>query len=138
MLICHLTLQSGMEALQEMQEVWNVLTETEDAPSDWWKEWELIGEELLVNIIHYAHRHGGEQWIDCEIEVSQEKLLLTIRDHGAPFNPWLHDHPDIGLSWEARKIGGLGIHLVKQMTDTREYVYCNGQNVIRLTKFRKT
>ena len=44
-----------------------------------------------------------------------------------------------GLRWgdislEEREIGGLGIHLVRQIMDDVQYQYKDGQNILTLTK----
>jgi len=63
-----------------------------------------------------------------------EALILTISDNGPPFDPFARAAPDTTLSIEERQIGGLGIHLVRQMMDEVSYERREGRNVTILTK----
>ena len=51
-----------------------------------------------------------------------------------PFNPLDREDPDITLSAEEREIGGLGIFLCKQMMDSLNYRYEDGNNILTMTK----
>ena len=87
-------------------------------------------DELLTN----AFAHGSAVEVSVEAEVSSDRLCVTLRDDGKPFNPLELAVPDTGLSVEERKVGGLGIHLVRQMMDDVVYQRQNERNVITLTK----
>jgi anti-sigma regulatory factor (Ser/Thr protein kinase) len=92
-------------------------------------------EEAVENVVRYAY-DGGIGWLETGIDFDQDSLLLTIqlRDAGVPFNPLEKDDPDVTLSAEERKIGGLGIYLCKKMMDNIEYRYEDGNNVLTMTK----
>ncbi len=91
---------------------------------------ELVLEEILVNVIHYAYPdREGEIEVACEI-LSSEKFRLTVKDWGRPFNPLERADPDLTLDIDSREIGGVGIFLVKQMTSDLTYQYLNGANVL--------
>jgi hypothetical protein len=59
---------------------------------------------------------------------------LTIRfsDHGNPFNPLDRDEVDTDKPIEEREIGGLGIHFIKNLTDSQSYEYKDGMNILTL------
>ena len=61
-------------------------------------------------------------------------FIIEFRDRGIPFNPLLKDDPDTTLSAEERKIGGLGIFMVKKSMDDISYRYEDGQNILRIIK----
>ena len=65
-----------------------------------------------------------------ELVRDKERFTLRFRDKGIPFNPLEKDPPDTTLPMEQRKIGGLGIFLVKKKMDAVEYEYTNGENVL--------
>jgi len=92
-------------------------------------------EEAVENVVRYAY-DGGIGWLETGIDFDQDSLLLSIqlRDAGVPFNPLEKDDPDVTLSAEERKIGGLGIYLCKKMMDSIEYRYEDGNNVLTMTK----
>ena len=63
-----------------------------------------------------------------------ERLELTFIDKGIPYNPLENKDPDVTLDIEKRKIGGLGIFLVKEMMDEVSYEYADGQNILKIKK----
>ena len=92
-------------------------------------------EEAVENVVRYAY-DGGIGWLEVGTSLDQDSLVLTIelRDAGVPFNPLEKEDPDVTLSADERKIGGLGIFLCKKMMDSIEYRYENGNNVLTMTK----
>ena len=68
------------------------------------------------------------------MEVNEEEIAMTFRDSGVPFNPLEQADPDVNAPLEQRKIGGLGLFLVRKTMDKLNYVYENGQNVLTVIK----
>jgi anti-sigma regulatory factor (Ser/Thr protein kinase) len=99
---------------------------------------DLAAEEIFVNIAHYAYKdklpagESGQAWLTCTYE--NELLTIIFRDQGVPFNPLDRADPDITLSAEDRRIGGLGIFLTKKYMDSVEYKYENGENILTMKK----
>jgi sigma-B regulation protein RsbU (phosphoserine phosphatase) len=60
--------------------------------------------------------------------------VFIISDDGIPFDPTGHEEVDTSLSAEERDIGGLGIHLVRNLMDSINYERVNDQNVFTLKK----
>jgi len=60
-------------------------------------------------------------------------LTVTVTDNGHEFNPLNAPVPDTTLSLEEREIGGLGIHLVRNMMDAVTYAHHDGFNELTLT-----
>jgi len=90
----------------------------------------LAAEEVIVNIIRYAYPGGaGEIEVQCGKE--KEGIVLIFKDWGIPFNPLKAPAPDTHLPLEQRKIGGMGILLVRKMIPTLRYERIDGAN--RLT-----
>jgi len=94
----------------------------------------LIFEELLDNIIKHGYRDDERHSIEVKIELSGGRLSVTITDDGIPFNPLKQVTPDTSLSIDDREIGGLGVHLVKSMTDECRYQRKIDKNVLSLMK----
>lgn len=93
-------------------------------------------DELLTNTISYglAERDDGKVTID--VVLHQDRLTVTLTDNGAPFDPFASGRaaPDTKLSVEHRPIGGLGIHLVRQLLDEVSYHRRDDTNVVVLAK----
>ena len=92
-------------------------------------------EELFVNIAHYAYGEEiGEAILGMEMLEEGKRIRMVLKDQGTPFNPLEKEDPDIELSAEERKIGGLGIFMVKDYMDYLEYRYENSYNIMIIEK----
>ena len=95
----------------------------------------LCVDELITNIIAHAYKEVGEHAVLLESTVSENSIVIEIRDDGVPFNPTTDTRkPNIEESIEQRAIGGLGIHLVMNLMDEVEYEREGDFNVLRATK----
>ncbi len=94
----------------------------------------LASEEALVNVINYAYpdKRGN---IEIACVKDEKRLLLEIIDWGIPFNPLLLPEPDIKSPMEKRKIGGLGIYLVRSIMDIVDYRRDENRNILTLIKY---
>ncbi len=98
-------------------------------------ELQLTVEELLVNIANYAYAPDtGKVKVILEKHHDPKGVTITFMDHGIPYNPLKKPDPDITLSAEERKIGGLGIYLVKQYMDEVFYEYKDNTNIMKVTE----
>lgn len=94
----------------------------------------IVIDELLNNIISYAYKDSKEHIVDINIKLTGEKLVIEITDDGFPFNPIVMPPPDTKLGLEERELGGLGIHLVRNIMDDYQYKRSKGENIIVLIK----
>jgi anti-sigma regulatory factor (Ser/Thr protein kinase) len=95
----------------------------------------LVLEELVTNIIFYGYRDDESHQIQIDFGLENEVIEVIIGDDGIEFNPFLLDAPDdLNKPIEERKIGGLGIHFVKQLMDKYDYQRNNNRNKIILVK----
>ena len=94
----------------------------------------VVLDELLSNtIVHgFAGREGGE--VTVEAVLRTDRVCVTLTDDGRPFDPFGRAAPDTALPVEERRIGGLGIHLVRHMMDEVSYHRLADRNVVVLTK----
>ncbi len=95
----------------------------------------LICEELMTNTIQYAYKEEeGMMKVGYDFDVASKRLTLCIEDQGVPFDPRQKDDPDIGLNMMERKIGGLGIFMVKKLSDSVDYQRLEDTNQIVIKK----
>jgi len=89
-------------------------------------------DELLANTIAY----GGAARIVVDVTLHPNRLSVMLIDDGSPFDPFNQEAPppDTALPVEERKIGGLGIHLIRKMMDDVRYERRADRNVVVLTK----
>lgn len=92
---------------------------------------ELALEEIVVNIAEHAYQGSpGDLEISCG--PSADAFVIEFCDWGPPFDPLAHPDPDLSLSIEERRIGGLGIYLVKNSTKKICYERRGESNHLRL------
>jgi len=94
----------------------------------------LACDELLTNTLSYAYTDEAEHEIWVALALAGDRLTVTISDDGHPFNPFQHQPPNVTADLESRDIGGLGIHLVRNVMDRVAYRRHAGRNVITLLK----
>lgn len=96
----------------------------------------LTVEELVTNCIKYGYAgmDTTDKGIDVEITISGGELRVVLSDDAAPFDPLVQAAPDLSLPIEERPIGGLGIHMLRQMSTGFAYAFENGRNVVTITK----
>ena len=85
-------------------------------------------DEIYSNIVNYS----GADLATISYEIKDGRLYMTFTDDGIPYNPIKAEEPDVTLSAEERKIGGLGIFMVKKMTESMEYTYEDDKNILSL------
>lgn len=96
---------------------------------------ELASEEALVNVISYAYQQQKKNQtltIQCHHQ-KDKRFEIDIRDHGVPFNPLEAEiNVDIHQPVEERKIGGLGIFMIRKLIDEAIYQRIGDENVLKL------
>ncbi len=99
---------------------------------------ELVLEEAMLNVaLHGYDGKGG--WLKVSLEaVDDGSLLLSLEDAAIPFDPLGMPSPDCSLAMEERNIGGLGVHLVRNMSDGLSYSFKEGHNCLQLTFRQRT
>ena len=95
-----------------------------------WAMLSVVVEELVVNIVDYAH----SDYLDVEIVRDKKCIILRFHDGGVPFNPLDKTPPDVSLPMELRAIGGMGFYIVTKKMDSVEYEYTAGENVLTVMK----
>ena len=95
----------------------------------------LALEEIFANISKYAYS-DNKGIIDISYEISEnpKQLRVIIKDNGKDFDPLAKEDPNLNSSVQERKIGGLGIYIVKNMVNDIKYQRINGENVLEFTK----
>ena len=96
----------------------------------------LLIEELYSNSIYYGKAEKLK--VTITLELDSELLSITYKDNGIPYDPLVEsENPNIELGVEERQIGGLGIHFVKNLTDSQYYKRDENCNILFLKKILK-
>lgn len=97
-------------------------------------ELELLLEEWLTNVVSYGYPSGKPGRITVQAALCDGNMELRIVDDGVPFDPRQAPVPDLSLPLEQRPIGGLGLHLIRELVDQIEYERRDGTNQLLLRK----
>ena len=128
-----LRIPAKLEGMDEVLDFVSSLVDAHGCTPQARSQLRMAMEELYVNIAHYAYP-DGEGWAEIRGSVEDGVVMFTLIDGGTPFDPLAKPDPDILLSGEERRIGGLGIYMVKSMVDEVEYTYLDGCNRLTLKK----
>ena len=148
----NLKILAVVDNLAQVLENVDAQLETENCPMKIQMQVDIAVEELFVNIANYAYTPDTgdadiliETLNTCPIPEEYRKglsekdlkgkwLRITLSDSGVPFDPLQKDDPDIALSAQERRVGGLGIFMVKKSMDHMYYEYKDGKNHISIIK----
>jgi anti-sigma regulatory factor (Ser/Thr protein kinase) len=97
-------------------------------------EMNLALDELFTNIISYGFQDRSEHLIRVHISADHNVLTVVLEDDGMAFNPVDRIPPEMPCTLDECKVGGLGIHLVKNLMDEVIYERRAGTNVLTLRK----
>ena len=95
----------------------------------------LALEEAVSNVILYAYPKETDGLVDVEAILRKDSLEFIIVDSGMPFDPTAAPEIDINLPAEERAIGGLGIHLVRELMDSVSYERKHEKNYLKMIKY---
>ena len=99
---------------------------------------DLVLEEVITNILKYAYRDAGSHRILIRIELTPEQVILVIEDDGRPFDPLSAPRPDTHQPLSERPIGGLGLHLVRDVAQSVSYRRHDGKNCLEVKIDRRS
>jgi anti-sigma regulatory factor (Ser/Thr protein kinase) len=89
-------------------------------------------EEAVTNVIKYAFADDREHGIDVEARLDPSEIVIEVSDDGREFDPVSAPPPNFDLPFEERPVGGLGIHLLRELTSRMTYERAGGRNHLTL------
>jgi sigma-B regulation protein RsbU (phosphoserine phosphatase) len=130
-----LVLENDIQEMDKLEPFLNDFFERNKLDMSLLPQMDLALEEAIANVIMYAYPEGERGTVEICLEKKENLLQTRISDAGMPFNPLQQPEAKLASSIEERPIGGLGIHLIKEIMDEVVYQYKNGKNM--LTMIRK-
>ena len=129
-----LTLPNDINTIPQLNEFIDTVCEELEIDMALAMSLNLAMEEAVVNVMDYAYPAGTEGEVNIEAIADETQLHFIISDSGKPFDPTAKEEVDTTLSAEERPIGGLGIHLIRQLMDDISYERRDDKNILRLSK----
>ena len=129
----HIGLKAKIESLPELSDFVNNQCESHLLSLRDCSSIMLIVEELATNICHYAYP-DGEGDLEVDLEFLPDCCLIRITDSGNPFDPTKAPKANTTSPLTKRKIGGLGLLLVRENADDFQYERIEDKNIVRVVK----
>jgi anti-sigma regulatory factor (Ser/Thr protein kinase) len=99
---------------------------------------QLATDEAASNIIEHAYEGVSNGVLDLSCGMEKDVIKIILIDYGAPYDPSIVPMPDIKADLSERKIGGLGIFLMRKLMDEVHYEPRNDKsNVLTMTKRKR-
>lgn len=81
----------------------------------------LVLDEAVINIIVHGYEDTADHFIHVSVRVDDRLVSIHIDDDGVPYNPLDAPPPRFDLPIEERRIGGLGVHIMKTLARDVKY-----------------
>ena len=130
----HLVLHNDIQQIPQLADFVETIAQEKHLSQSLAMGINLALEEAVSNVILYAYPKEADGLVDVEAILRKDSLEFIIVDSGVPFDPTAAPDVDISLPVEERSIGGLGIHLVRELMDTVSYERKDEKNYLRMVK----
>jgi len=88
----------------------------------------LILDEAVINVILHGYEDKKEHEIAVSLRLAGAAATIHIVDDGVAYNPLDAPQPRFDLPIEERRIGGLGVHIIRSLASSVRYQRENGHN----------
>jgi len=125
MLPFHLRLPATLDSVTELLDALEAYAEQADIPPGIAARLALVAEEVAANVAMHA---AGASFFELRVTPDAGALGLCLEDDGPEYDPLTRATPDTGAALEDRDVGGLGVHLVRELTRDARYERADGLN----------
>lgn len=95
----------------------------------------LAVDEACTNIIKHAYKYLPDGKIILNLKTDKKTFTIDIIDYGKSFEPGLIPNPDLQKYFDEKRVGGLGMYLMKSLMDDVKYTSVPGKfNQVSLSK----
>ena len=131
----HLVLHNDIQQIPQLADFVEIIAQEKHMSQSLAMGINLALEEAVSNVIMYAYPRETDGLVDVEAILRKDSLEFIISDSGVPFDPTAAPDIDISLPAEERGIGGLGIHLVRELMDSVCYERKDERNYLKMIKY---
>ena len=129
------SLKSTLENVEVLTGIIDSELESVGCPTKAIMQVDVAIDEIFSNIVNYGYDCENEEIvIKYDVDPKDKSISITFVDSGKRYNPLDKDDPNISEDAETRKIGGLGIYIVKKTMDNMVYKYENNKNYLTIIK----
>jgi len=128
-----IVLHATIDAIEQIAIFLEELLEKAEVPMMEAARIQLAAEEAVTNVVTHGYdNEPGDVSVRCTI--SDEQVMITITDTGPAFDPTKIPPADVMADLDHRKIGGLGVHLIRSVMDQVTYTRNEDMNQLVLIK----
>jgi len=127
-----ITLQNKISDSSKLFDFLTQYARTFKIPDETYNDLRLVLEETFVNIASYAYEKDDTQTISVELKSTADEISITFTDTGIAFNPLTKSTSCMETNDHCE--GGMGIHIIKSLSDHQEYNRAGQSNVFTVTK----
>ena len=128
------TIRNEIAEIPKVVEQFTRFAGDHELPKDFVNAVSPVFDELLTNTIFYGYMDEEEHSIEIRFGYDNGRMTLVFSDDGKSFNPLTKAAPDRRSPVEERKVGGLGINLVRKLMDSVQYKRVQNKNVLTVMK----
>lgn len=129
-----LVIKNKTEEIAKCSDFVEISCEALGVSMKWMLKLQLVLEEAVSNVISYAYSNNTVEDILIRISKKGNALVVVVEDTGKPFDPTSKGDVDVTLPLEMRKVGGLGIFLMKKIMDEVDYKRIENRNILMMKK----
>jgi serine/threonine-protein kinase RsbW len=126
--------RNDLAELERVNEVFATFWASNQLPEDAVFDFNLAVDEIFTNIVQHGYADQLDHDVYIELSLESGTVLLTVEDDGVPFNPLDAPDVDVTVPLRERRIGGLGIYLVRKLMDGVEYARAGNRNRLVMNK----
>ncbi|MBN2125466.1 MAG: ATP-binding protein [Deltaproteobacteria bacterium] len=128
-----LTLPAKLENLERFMDLVSAFASEMGFSGKRVQEVQLAVEEALVNVINYAYPEGTPDDVEVRCSADEEgRGIIEIRDRGIPFDGTSLSDPELDAPISERKVGGMGVYLIRKMANEVRYRREGDANILTL------
>ncbi len=95
----------------------------------------LAVDEACTNIIKHAYKSFPDGELIIKTKSTLSRFVVSITDYGKSFEPEMVPEPDLQKYYRQKRVGGLGMYLMKTFMDDVRYISVPGKyNEVLLSK----
>jgi serine/threonine-protein kinase RsbW len=98
---------------------------------------QLAADEAASNVIEHAYEGLSDASFELTCVFENDRIIITLLDHGKSFDLTKVVKPDLKADLSRRKIGGLGIYLMRKLMDEVRYEVTDSGNLLTLIKMKE-
>jgi len=127
-------IRNRREELRRVQHAVDQLAARCHLPAEIVGDMQVALDEILSNIIKYGYADDAEHQIEVRLRVVDNAFEATIEDDGMPFNPLESRAPDVESGLQERRLGGVGVHYIKNLMSEIRYNREDNRNCVVLSR----